>query len=140
MRAYDDWKNNDGHESTYKDARRKFKTCHRMKLSTYMSDIENGIINTPRNFWEFVKSRNESRSLPKSMTYRGAELQDDASIVAAFAENFKESYGTFFGTCPQIRKHEIEEITELTISNDVLLKALMHLDSKKGLTCCRLYF
>lgn len=79
-----------------------------------------------------MKSKSKSDSLPDVMNYNGATLMDRRSVVSAFADNFRDSYKAFYGTCPEIQMHDVDPVAELVISEDVLLTALSNLDVSKG--------
>lgn len=137
MTCYDQWKKampnvRDEKRLLFEQARRNFKRMHKLKLDGYLCQIEQGIKERPKNFWNFVKSLTRSRDLPKVMTFSGRELSDPQSIAEAFADFFEKVYCPFSGTCPEIMPFLDVELQMPDFRADKLLKRLSTVDVGKG--------
>ena len=76
----------------FRRLRARVKTDIGNAYKNYCRDVENQIVNNPSNFWRFVNSKRNNRSLPEVLS-RGEDMfQDSKDIANAFANFFQSSY------------------------------------------------
>lgn len=79
--------------NNYKNLRKKVKTNTTQLYNNYLHTVQNSIMNDPKQFWQYVRSKRSNTGIPS--TVRGPTgdlLTDSASIVDGFREFFQSVY------------------------------------------------
>ena len=72
--------------------RSKIKSDIDNSYKLYLAYVENNIQTNPNKFWSFIKAKNNSTSIPSSLTYENQTLEDPQLIVDSFAHYFSKSF------------------------------------------------
>lgn len=80
------------YKKKFVNERAKLKTNIDNAYSEYLNMIQHNITNDSRLFWQFIKNKKGSISIPKIMTLNGTEFRGGSNIANAFANHFSSVY------------------------------------------------
>ena len=78
--------------SIFVNLRAQCKNLTELNYSYYISSAENSIIDNPKFFWQFVKSKNNDSSCPKVIKLDNDSTDNGVGISKLFAEYFASVY------------------------------------------------
>ncbi len=78
----------------YKELRKSSKKLIRQARKNYETDIECGINEDPKKFWNYVNRRRKSNVNAGSLKYGGITLDTPDEIAAAFAQHFSSVFSS----------------------------------------------
>jgi len=100
--------------------------------SLFISNAENSINNSVKNFWNFVRSQSGQGTIPKAMFLGADKADNEADIADLFANHFSSVYNPRNAAINDHHSSKYEIITNMTISPTKIEKVLLDLDITKG--------
>lgn len=76
----------------FKSLRKQIKDSIDNAYKKYCKALEEDICDNPQKFWQFINNKRKMSSIPTSMHYNGANIEDQQNIANAFADFFQNSY------------------------------------------------
>ncbi|KAJ8717226.1 hypothetical protein PYW08_005625 [Mythimna loreyi] len=106
------------------------KSC----FDTYMAKIESAIINNPRSFWSYVKSKRTVNAFPNVMHYRDTIAETGEEICNLFSNYFHSTFQNPDSIVIPSRENNnsVTSISTIEISHEEVLKLMKSLDLTKA--------
>lgn len=79
-------------QQSFKILRERARQVESECYTKYIAQIEEGITNSPKAFWHFIKNKKCNGSYPSSMSYQGNETNDPRDICERFASYFQSTF------------------------------------------------
>lgn len=118
---------------TFSMLRLRVKAVLEQCLRVYIERIESDLSVNIKAFWRYTRGKRVTNSYPKLMRYNDRKAENGCDIVNLFADYFSSVYGaqnnvTYTPEFP----HCNLSIFNITLSSDIVLKQLKHIDLSKG--------
>lgn len=79
------------YQSISNELEQKMKTAY----ENYIIKVKSGIMDEPKNFWNFVNTKRKVSANPTSICHEGNVINDDQDICNVFADFFQSVYRTY---------------------------------------------
>lgn len=116
----------------YKLYTNNMKRLVKQKHNKFINSVCNNISSNPKMFWNYVRTKFNSRTIPKTLTFNGETSNDNRSKANMFNSFFESVFNNTVYDKPEINSYQNDNLSWLTITPDQVNKVLSKLNSSKA--------
>lgn len=109
-----------------------FAEAYASECTSYYNLQGKKLKNDPRSFWRFINAHRKNSGLPKTMKLGSSHSYDAKSSAELLRQHFQSCYLTGDPPVNEFNLPKLVELSEISISQEDVLKNLQSLDLNKG--------
>jgi hypothetical protein len=120
------------HYRHFSNIRREFNSLNKRQYHDYIIKIQEEVKSKPKNFFNYLKFKSVSNSLPNVMTHSGVTSSNKTGISNLFADHFRSCYVNHTETNLNIPESTNVFVDSPELSLESVYEGLTALDVSKG--------